>query len=64
MTSALKTANNGALTQIFILQTCLLDILSPNDATKLELALMALKSLAKEDKVFQEPERSTRILTS
>jgi hypothetical protein len=57
VTEALKAVIDSILTQVSVVQTCLSDILPPGGTPKLERALKALKSLAKEDKVRQALEK-------
>ena len=57
MTKALKAVVDNTSEQVSAVQTCLSEILPPDGASKLERALKALKSLAKEDKVQQALEK-------
>lgn len=51
VTKALKAVVDNTSEQVSTVQTCLSKILPSDDASKLERALKALKSLAKEDKI-------------
>ena len=51
VTRALKAVVDNASEQVFVVQTCLSQILPCDNASKMERALKALKSLAKEDKI-------------
>jgi hypothetical protein len=57
VTNALKAVVDNTFDQVSAVQICLSKILPPNGASKLERALKALKSLAKEDKVQQALEK-------
>jgi hypothetical protein len=57
VTNALKAVVDDTFEQVSAVQTCLSNILPPDSASKLERALKALKSLAKEDKVQQVMEK-------
>jgi hypothetical protein len=51
VTKALKAVADNTSEHVSAVQTFLSEILPPDGASKLERALKALKSLAKEDKV-------------
>lgn len=53
VTKALKAVVDNTSEQVLALQNCLSKILPPDSASKLERALKALRSLAKDDKVKQ-----------
>lgn len=53
VTQALKAVVDNTSQQVSAIQVCLSKVLPPDGASKLERALKALKSLAKEDKVQQ-----------
>lgn len=57
VTKALRTVVDDTFEQVLAVQTCLSKILPPNSASKLERALKALESLAKEDRVRQAVEK-------
>ncbi|KAL9638658.1 MAG: hypothetical protein Q9164_001417 [Protoblastenia rupestris] len=57
VTKVLKAFVDNTSEQVSIVQICLSEILPSDDASKLERALKALKSLAKEDKVQQALEK-------
>jgi anion-transporting ArsA/GET3 family ATPase len=57
VTKALKNVVDNTSEHISAVQTCLSKILPPDGASKLDQALKALKSLAKEDKVRQALEK-------
>ncbi len=57
VTKALTTVVDDTFEQVLAVQTCLSKILPPDGASKLERALKALESLAKEDKVQQVMEK-------
>jgi hypothetical protein len=57
VTNALKAVVDNTSDQVSAVQICLSKILSPDGTSKLERALKALKSLAKEDKVQQALEK-------
>lgn len=57
LTKALKAVVNNTSEQVSTVQTCLSKVLPSDGASKLERALKALKSLAKEDEVQQALEK-------
>lgn len=57
VTKALKDVVNNTFEQVSTVQVCLSKVLPSDGASKLERALKALKSLAKEDKVKQALEK-------
>ncbi|MCJ1280261.1 hypothetical protein MMC21_008088 [Puttea exsequens] len=57
VTKALKAVVDDTFKQVSTVQICLSKVLPPDGASKLERALKALKSLAKEDKVQQALEK-------
>ena len=57
VTKALRDVVDSTLAQVSIVQTCLSGIIPPENASKTERALKALKSLAREDKVCQAVEK-------
>lgn len=57
VTKALKPVVDDTFEQVLAVQTCLSKILPPDGASKLERALKALNSLAKEEKVQQAMEK-------
>jgi N-terminal domain on NACHT_NTPase and P-loop NTPases/NB-ARC domain len=57
VTKALTAVVDSTFKHVSVVQTCLSKILLPDGASKLERALKALKSLAKEDKVQQAVEK-------
>ena len=57
VTKALKPVVDDTFEQVLAVQTCLSKIHPPNSASKLERALKALESLAKEDRVRQAVEK-------